>query len=62
MESFSERINRQYAEKREVAMENKSKIDVHFIELYIKKMYGEDLSKYYLVKYQYYYRYNYNYF
>ena len=49
MESFSDRINRQYAEKREVAMENKSKIDVHFIELYIKKMYGEDLSRYYLV-------------
>ena len=34
MESFNDRINREYAEKREVSMENKSKIDVHFIELY----------------------------
>ena len=49
MESFNDRINREYAEKREVSMENKSKIDVHFIELYSKKMYGEDLSRYYLV-------------
>lgn len=27
----------------------KSKLDVHFIELYIKKMYGKDLASYYLV-------------
>ena len=38
-----------YREKRENSMENKSKLDVHFIELYIKKMYREDLATYYLV-------------
>jgi hypothetical protein len=38
-----------YMEKRKETMENKSKLDVHFIELYIKKMYREDLSQYYLV-------------
>jgi len=43
-----DRENR-YIEKRKKTMENKSKLDVHFIELYIKKMYREDLSQYYLV-------------
>jgi hypothetical protein len=46
---LEKRIDARYAEKREKAMERKSKLDVHFIELYIKKMYGEDLSSYYLV-------------
>lgn len=27
----------------------KSKLDVHFITLYVKKKYGEDLNSYYLV-------------
>jgi hypothetical protein len=48
-----EEVNREYEnryiEKRKETMENKSKLDVHFIELYIKKMYREDLSQYYLV-------------
>lgn len=43
------RLDKSYAEKRKKNMENKSKLDVYFIELYIKKMYGEDLSQYYLV-------------
>ena len=38
-----------YLEKRKNTMETKSKLDVHFIELYIKKMYREDLSTYYRV-------------
>jgi len=38
-----------YREKRKNAQEKKSKLDVHFIELYIKKMYSEDLATYYLV-------------
>lgn len=46
---LEKRIDKRYAEKREKAIENKSKLDVYFIELYIKKMYREDLSSYYLV-------------
>lgn len=44
-----DRHENRYAEKRKNTMENKSKLDVHFIELYIKKMYQEDLSSYYSV-------------
>ena len=44
-----EQAEARYQEKRQNAIENKSKLDVHFIELYIKKMYREDLAEYYRV-------------
>lgn len=49
LEEIRDRYETRYKEKREKALGKISKLDVHFIELYIKKMYNEELYDYYLV-------------